>query len=96
MADVAELAALLRRLRAQPDELAAKAANAVRVVPEHTWEARARQVAADLRALRRSPPPAGAAVVGERVPRPAGGRPEPRRRTRPGMTGAGTGWTRDS
>lgn len=56
--DAGELAALLQHLRSAPDELALRAANTARLVPEHTWQVRARQVAEDLSA----PPPAPATV----------------------------------
>lgn len=46
--DSDEIADLLMRVRSRPDELAAKGANAARIAAQHTWEARARQVAHDL------------------------------------------------
>lgn len=48
--DRAELIALLSRLRESRADFAEKAANATRLLPKHTWIARAQKVAADLTA----------------------------------------------
>jgi len=48
------LASLLRRLRAQPDEVAAVAATVAAKRAAHTWEARARQVVRELAGRRRA------------------------------------------
>jgi glycosyltransferase involved in cell wall biosynthesis len=53
--DAGSIAALLERLKASPDELERKAANASRIAPRHTWQARALQVAEDLTSLANDP-----------------------------------------